>query len=124
MSRLRDEHGFTIIEVMAATFIISVAFLGLASVHVTASKAHSLGLNQTTAAMVATQAIENVRRATFEDIQEVTDTPTIDGVTYTVVRDVAIVTLGKKLDVTVTWTDRFGPHTLQTSTLISQVTNP
>jgi prepilin-type N-terminal cleavage/methylation domain-containing protein len=125
MSRLRDQHGFTIIEVMAATFIISIAFLGLASVHVTASKAHSLGLNQTTAAMVATQAIENLRRQEWVDIQGGDPAPTtIDGVTYSVGRGVTDVNLGRKLDVTVTWADRFGPHTLQTSTLISQVTNP
>jgi prepilin-type N-terminal cleavage/methylation domain-containing protein len=124
MRRVRDERGFTIIEVMAATFIIAVAFLGLASVQATSSRAHSLGLNQTTAAMVATQAIENLRRADWADIQSNTDTPEIDGVTYTVDTAVSNVTLGRKLDVTVTWADRFGPHTLRTSTLVSQVTNP
>ena len=61
MSAVRDERGFTIIEVMAATFIIAVAFLGLASVHVTSSRAHSLGVNQTSAAMVATACSASAR---------------------------------------------------------------
>lgn len=125
MSATRGERGFTIIEVMAATFIIAVAFLGLASVHVTSSRAHSLGLNQTTAAMLATQAIESLRRQDFADIEGTDPVPTeFEGVVYNVDRDVNLVPLGKKLDVTVQWTDRFGPHILRTHTLISQVTNP
>jgi prepilin-type N-terminal cleavage/methylation domain-containing protein len=124
MNALHDENGFTIIEVMAATFIIAVSFLGLASVHVTSSRAHSLGVNQTSAAMVATQAIENLRRKEFVQIDGGDSTHTVDGVTYSLEQDVTDVTLGKKIDVAVRWTDRFGPHVLRTHTLVSQVTNP
>jgi prepilin-type N-terminal cleavage/methylation domain-containing protein len=124
VSRLRDQRGFTIIEVMAATFIIAVAFLGLATVHVTSSKAHSLGMNHGSAAMLATQELEFMRRSTFAEILAGSSSASVGGVGYTVTRSVTNVPLGKKVGVVVTWTDRFGPQTLSTQTVISQVTNP
>ena len=78
-----DQRGFTIIEVMAATFIIAVAFLGLASVHVTSSKAHSLGVNRGTAAMLATQEIEAMRRNELAAIASGSSVHNLGGVPYT-----------------------------------------
>jgi prepilin-type N-terminal cleavage/methylation domain-containing protein len=124
VSRRSDSRGFTIIEVMAATFIIAVAFLGLATVHVTSSKAHSLGMNHGSAALLATQELETMRRNTFATIQSGSSTASVGGVAYTMTRTVTNVPLGKKVGVVVTWTDRFGPQTLRTQTVISQVTNP
>ena len=122
---IRDERGFTIIEVMAAVFILAVAFLGLANVHVTSSKAHSLGVTRGTAALIATQEIESMRKLSYDEIQA-TDVPpkTIGGVRYTVLRTVTNVNLGKKVQVRVRWTDRFGEQELTTQSVISQVTNP
>lgn len=119
-----DQGGFTIIEVMAATFIIAVAFLGLASVHVTSSKAHSLGVNRGAAAMLATQEIEAMRRSGLAAISSGTSTHSLGGVPYTVTRTVSEVELGKKIVVQVAWTDRFGAQTLTTQSVVSQVTNP
>lgn len=119
-----DERGFTIIEVMASVFIIAVAFLGLASVHVTSSKAHSLGMNRGTAALLATQEIERMRRSTFAEITGGGSSQSVGGVAYAITRGVSNVTLGRKVTVTVAWTDRFGPQTLTTQTVVSQVTNP
>lgn len=119
-----DERGFTIIEVMAAVFIIAVAFLGLASVHVTSSKAHSLGMNRGTAALLATQEIERMRRSTFAEITGGGSSKSVGGVAYAITRGVSNVPLGRKVTVTVAWTDRFGPQTLATQTVVSQVTNP
>ena len=119
-----DQRGFTIIEVMAATFIIAVAFLGLASVHVTSSKAHSLGVNRGTAAMLATQEIEAMRRNELAAIASGSSVHNLGGVPYTVTRTVSEVELGKKIAIQGAWTDRFGAQTLTTQSVVSQVTNP
>jgi hypothetical protein len=45
-------------------------------------------------------------------------------VTFGINRQVANVALGRKVTVTTTWTDRFGPRSLTLTTIVSQVTNP
>jgi prepilin-type N-terminal cleavage/methylation domain-containing protein len=122
--RRYDQRGFTIIEVMAAVFIIAVSFLGLASVHVTSSKAHSLGMNRSTAAMLATQDIELMRRSTLANINGGNSSANVGGVPYAITRTVANLSQGKKVTIAVAWTDRFGPQTFTTQTVVSQVTNP
>ena len=120
----RDERGFTIVETMVAIGIMAVAFLGMASVHAISARAQSLGQNEGLARFVADQQLELMRRTAVGAIQSYTGSTTVQGVNFGITRTVSNVTMGKKVVVTTTWTDRFGPRSLTLTTIVSQVTNP
>lgn len=122
--RLADERGFTIVETMVAIAIIAVAFMGLAGVQAISSRAQSLGQNQGLARFVADQELELMRRSDLDNVVASSSVDTVQGVTFNVDRQVANVPMGRRVSVTVTWTDRFGPQTLSLTTIVSQVTNP
>ena len=121
---LRDQRGFTIVETMVAIGIMAVAFLGMASVHAISARAQSLGQNEGLARFVADQQLELMRRTAVGAIQSYTGSTTVQGVSFGITRTVSNVTMGKKVVVTTTWTDRFGPRSLTLTTIVSQVTNP
>ena len=120
----RDERGFTIVETMVAIGIMAVAFLGMASVHAISARAQSLGQNEGLARFVADQQLELMRRTAVGAIQSYTGSTTVQCVSFGITRTVSNVTMGKKVVVTTTWTDRFGPRSLTLTTIVSQVTNP
>lgn len=120
----RDQRGFTIVETMVAIGIMAVAFLGMASVHAISARAQSLGQNEGLARFVADQQLELMRRTAVGAIQSYTGSTTVQGVSFGITRTVSNVTMGKKVVVTTTWTDRFGPRSLTLTTIVSQVTNP
>ena len=120
----RDQRGFTIVETMVAIGIMVVAFLGMASVHAISARAQSLGQNEGLARFVADQQLELMRRTAVGAIQSYTGSTTVQGVSFGITRTVSNVTMGKKVVVTTTWTDRFGPRSLTLTTIVSQVTNP
>jgi Tfp pilus assembly protein PilV len=122
--RLRDARGFTIIETMAAALILAVAFLGLAGTHAVSSRAQSLGKNHGLATFVADRQLELMRRTNFAGISAFNGSQVVEGVTFNIARTVTTVGLAKRVAVTTTWTDRFGPRSLTMTTLVSQVTNP
>jgi hypothetical protein len=69
-----------------------------------------------------------MRRTPVAAIAAYTGTTTVQGVTFSIQRTVSNVTMGRKVTVTATWTDRLrrtaGPHSLTLTTIVSQVTNP
>ena len=121
---LRDERGFTIVETMAATLIMAVAFLGLAGVHTISTRAQSLGNNQGLATFIANDQIEQMRRSSFAEV--VTDAKVIDaqGVSFTVARYITNANQAKRVTVLVVWNERTGVQQLSHETLVSRVTNP
>lgn len=122
---LRDQRGFTIVETMVAVGIMAVAFLGMASVHAISARAQSLGQNEGLARFVADQKLENARRLAIGAVGTGCSGSTIvQGVTFTSVCTVSNVTMGKKVSVQTSWTDRFGARSLTLTTIVSQVTNP
>jgi prepilin-type N-terminal cleavage/methylation domain-containing protein len=121
---LRDQRGFTIVETMVAVGIMAVAFLGMASVHAISARAQSLGQNEGLARFVADQQLELMRRTAVGAVQAYSGSTTVQGVTFGIQRTVSNVTMGKKVTVQTTWTDRFGPRSLTLTTIVSQVTNP
>lgn len=123
-ARLDDQRGFTIVETLVAIGIMAVAFLGMAGVHTISSRAQSLGQNQGLARFVADQQLELMRRKPINQIDAYTGSTTVQGVTFGIQRTVTNVTMGRKVTVKATWTDRFGPRSLTLTTIVSQVTNP
>lgn len=122
--RGRDERGFTIVEAMVAIAVMGVAFLGVGGVHAISSRAQSLGQNRGLARYVADQQLEMMRATPLTNIaSQSAQTVTVQGVRFQRTQVVANVPMGRRVQVNVTWTDRFGNHALQLATVVSQVTN-
>ncbi len=121
---LRRDDGFTLIEVLVATAIAAIGFLGLAATHVASLRATVVGRNVSLATNVATEALETLRRQPFEEIA--TSSPiawTREHVTFSSQATVAAVgTTAKKVTMGVTWSDQFGTHTngVQLMTVIGE----
>ncbi|MCJ7663966.1 MAG: type IV pilus modification protein PilV [Desulfobacterales bacterium] len=62
MRRLRDQRGFTLLEVMIALVILAVGLLGLASLQIMAIKGNSYGQQMTVASTLAQNQLEQLRR--------------------------------------------------------------
>ncbi len=65
---LPDSRGFTLIEVLIATMLLSVAFLGLASMTMGTIRGLSFSDKQTTATTLARAKIEQIKHATFPTV--------------------------------------------------------
>jgi type IV pilus assembly protein PilV len=109
----RREDGFTLVEVLVATSIAAIGFLGLAATHVTSIRATALGRNVSIATSIAMEGIETMRRLPYDEI--VTASPTSvtrDRIVFARQATVAAAgTTSKKVTMGVSWTDQFGTHT-------------
>lgn len=109
---LRAEDGFTLMEVLVATTIAAVGFLGLAATHVASMRATAMGRNISIATNVATEALETLRRMPYDDVVSSSPTAVTRGhIAFTTTATVATVgTSSKKVTLGVGWTDQFGTH--------------
>ena len=72
------DAGFTLVEVLIAVFITSIALIALASLAGTAIKATEAGRKRTQAANLATQKLEALKKVPYSKIQT-TDTSATAG---------------------------------------------
>lgn len=121
---LADARGLSIVETMFAITILAVGFLGLAGVQGIASRAQTLGKNESIAMHMANRDLEQMRRSTFAEVHDLTSSSTAEGVSFGVTRTVTTVGSNKRVEVVAAWTDRFGSHTVRLATVVSSVTNP
>jgi prepilin-type N-terminal cleavage/methylation domain-containing protein len=109
---LRRQDGFTLIEVLVATGIAAIGFLGLAATHIASVRATAFGRNVSIATSVANEQIETLRRLPYDQV--VTSSPTtvtvghLDFTRTVTVADVG--TTSKKVTMGISWTDQFGAH--------------
>lgn len=121
---LRNEEGFTLMEVLVATTIAAVGFLGLAATHVTSLRATAVGRNVSIATTVAAEAIETMRRLPYAEIASA-DAATVTRGELAFTRSAVVAAVGtssKKVTMRVDWTDQFGTHApgVQLITVIGQ----
>lgn len=121
---LANADGLSIVETMFAITILAVGFLGLAGVQGVASRAQSLGKNESLAMHLANQDLERMRRSTFAEVEGLTSSSTVEGVPFSLTRSVTTVGSNKRVEVVTGWNDRFGAHTVRLATVVSSVTNP
>ena len=153
------QNGFTLLEVLIALTIFSIAMIGLAGLAGTAIKSTQTGKARTQAINLATEKIEALKKIPYADIQSgglfiagigtracgggspSTCTPSLspeavggrnftwgwvvtyidldnDGNVYSIAPLIDSNDM-KRIDVNVSWSDLFGPHTITLSTLRS-----
>src|SRR3990172_6953935 len=88
MSGLRNNKGFTLVEIMIAVFILVVALLGLISVTVMVIKGNSFSKTMTTATTLAAGKMEQLKNTGYASLAGGTDTvESIYTRTWTVTND-------------------------------------
>jgi prepilin-type N-terminal cleavage/methylation domain-containing protein len=81
LSWLRRSSGFTLVEVLVAMVILSVALLALAGMMVTTTKTNALGNRLTEASVFAQAKLEELRAMGWDNIKEGVETDQVDGST-------------------------------------------
>ncbi|MCC6763106.1 MAG: prepilin-type N-terminal cleavage/methylation domain-containing protein [Deltaproteobacteria bacterium] len=123
-ARRNTEAGFTLVEVLVATAIAAIGFLGLAATYATSLRATVVGRNVSVATNLAVEAIETMRRRPYEEIATTSPTSIVrDNISFTSTATVAAVgTTSKKVTMGVSWSDQFGAHSpgVQLITVIGQ----
>jgi prepilin-type N-terminal cleavage/methylation domain-containing protein len=118
--RLASHEGFSLIEILVAIGIFSVAILGLAVGAITITRANKTSQSHTVATNVAQDILEQLKAQPFAAVTAGNDTVTFQGVNFT--RGWALnpnTATFKQINVTIQWTD-YTPHSLTISSAISQ----
>src|SRR3990172_2270351 len=82
MSGLRNNKGFTLVEIMIAMFILVVALLGLISVTVMVIKGNSFSKTMTTATTLAKDKMEQLKNTSFASLAGGTDYAELDSTVH------------------------------------------
>ncbi len=107
MIRFRKSKGFTMIEVLIALVILSVALLALAGLMIYTTRSNSFGNHMTEATTLAQDKLEELRVTSWGDLlsgeyQDKVTTAT--GIEYTRIWNIANATDNlRNVTVTVTW---------------------
>ncbi|MGQ0825743.1 MAG: prepilin-type N-terminal cleavage/methylation domain-containing protein [Actinomycetota bacterium] len=86
-ARARNEHGFTLLELVVAMTIFGIVMLGIAATLGTGLALTRTNRHRSVAANLAAQEMDAVRSADFDSIVASAATVDVDGITYTVVRE-------------------------------------
>lgn len=119
--RIGSRAGFSLIEILVAMGIFSVAILGMAVGAITITRSNATSQYHTGATNVAQDIVEQLKARSYANVTNGNDTATVQGVTYTrtwVVAENVAATL-KQISVTILWTD-YAARTLTVSSAVSQ----
>jgi type IV pilus assembly protein PilV len=98
--RIRNNKGFTLIEIMVAIFILVVALLGVAGVTVSVINGNAFSKDITSATTLAQDKIEELKDTAYGSIVSGSDTSSIYTRTWTVTSPI---TDSKTIVVVVSW---------------------
>ena len=125
MKLFKKSNGFTLIEVLVALVILSIALLSLAGLMATTTRNNAAGGHLTEAATLAQDTLERLRVSPLSYIPATYTTNTVapSGITYTWgwSSSTPIPNLDT-ITITVNWTDpiRLQPHTITMAETIPQ----
>ena len=119
MNILMKLKGFTMIEILIALVILSIAFLSLAGLMVQTTKNNSFGGRMTEAATFAQDKLEELRASSWVAITSGSDHMNSNGMDYA--RNWNVVTNGnlRTITFTISWTDQTN-HSVRFLSVISQ----
>jgi prepilin-type N-terminal cleavage/methylation domain-containing protein len=121
--RLASHEGFSLIEVLVAIGIFSIAILGLAVGAITITRANKTSQFHTVGTNLAQDQLEQLKAMPFASVTCATTcdapVPSVQGVAFTRNWTVNSTATFKQINVTVQWTD-YTPHSLTISSAISQ----
>jgi len=87
IQKMKNNHGFTLIEIMIAIFLLAVALLGLAAVTTSVIKGNSFSQTLTTATTLAKDKMEELKATSYTALPTggttVTDYASADGTVQT-----------------------------------------
>jgi general secretion pathway protein I len=124
MSR-RRARGYTLLEVLAAMSLFAIVATAAGGLATSSMRYTMRNRHATTAAMLAQQAIEDVRALDYPNIIGGTSTATIDNTVYTtttVVVDNSPAANMKNITVTVSWSGPEGSRSYAIKTIYTAVT--
>jgi prepilin-type N-terminal cleavage/methylation domain-containing protein len=124
----RNRNGFTLIEILVALVILSIALLALAGLMVTTTRNNAAGGHLTEAATFAQDTLERLR------VSPLTSIPTNVMIQNTCVGSTGVLYIGSwtavpnstnsfdKISISVSWTDpaKRQPHSISMNTTVSQ----
>lgn len=122
MRTIRNEDGFTLVELLVAAALAAIGFLGLAATHANAIRATAVGRNLGTATQLATEEVEMLRRQPYDEVASGdSESVAVHGRSYerTVTVSAAPAGISKQVRVDVAWSDPFGPHAMTLVTVIA-----
>lgn len=115
--RMKDQKGFTLLEVMISVIILSVALLALAGLQIISIRGNSFGGTMTEAVTLARDKIEDLKRDDWDNVETGEDNPVIRGINYT--RNWTVQGAGQTKEVTVTVSWDGGNHQISLATTLA-----
>ena len=121
---VRPEQGFTLIEVMIALVILSIALVALAGLQVSAIKGNAFSKRMTTAVSIGNEKMEQLKNSSYANIlSESSIEVTRSSMNFT--RQVTVTNNSplpntKTVNVMITWSDNSKSHSVPITTIISQ----
>ena len=115
--RMKNQKGFTLIEVMISVIILSVALLALAGLQIISIQGNSFGGTMTEAITLARDRIEDFKRDDWDNVAAGRDTQVVRGINYA--RNWAVQTNGQTKEVTVTVSWDNGNHQISLATTLA-----
>jgi len=117
---IKNQKGFTLLEVMISVIILSVALLALAGLQIISIRGNSFGGTMTEAITLARDKIEDLKKDEWDNLAagNYNDTPpAVRGINYA--RNWAVQTLGQTKEVTVTVSWDNGNHQISIATTLA-----
>lgn len=120
VSGLRNNKGFTLVEIMVAISILSIALLGLVSVTVMVIKGNSFSKTMTTATTLANDKMEKLKNNSYAALAPGTETvESIYTRTWTVTQNSPAAGM-TTIVMTVQWTWQGAARNVTVSSIIAQ----
>ena len=128
MIKSMKSRGFTLIEVLIAMVILSIAFLGLAGLMIQTTKNNSFGGHITEAATVAQDKLEELRSTSWVAITAGSDRMSVNGMNFnrnwTIVPNAIVAPYTEPTLNTITIVINWNDQTNHTMRVISAIANP
>jgi type IV pilus assembly protein PilV len=115
--RIKDQRGFTLMEVMISVIILSVALLALAGLQIISIRGNAFGGTMTEAITLAKDKVEDMKQDDWSNVASGSDTPVVRGMNYARTWQVQTVAQTKEVTVTVSWDN--GNHQVSLATTLA-----